>query len=273
MWRLAPILVALLLTGCATDYNVSKWQEVMAVPRAEEQRGELPEELARVDRLRDELNLRDSRELALMLAAENPRDPEALWRAARAEADGVFLHHPHEKDQRALAALSAKQYAGEATRLAPEDVHANAWHAWSLGTSIHLAPMFSRAGQANKTWDAAMAALAAEPRNPTANLVMAILNYRLATLPGMVKLMSLGEPESSLADAEEFARASFEEIPSKEAAKVLAQILYARGQTLQAIDLLKQAAERTDRFPRDPEMHDSIRGLLDELQGIDENEK
>ncbi|MCB2154076.1 hypothetical protein KQI84_04270 [bacterium] len=264
--------MALLLSGCAAGYNVTKWQEVMALPRPEQDRGFVAKELARVDVLRESMDLRASRELALHLVAENPANPDALWRAARAEADGVFLHHPHEEDQRALSALSSLEYATEATRLEPQDAETNTWYAWALGTTIHLQPMFSRAGQADETLEAARAALGADPHNPTANLAMAILNYRLATLPWIAKTMSIGEPSSSLTDGEAFARLAYEEEPSIEAAIVLAQILKAQERTREAIEVLDHALAEPNRFPRDAENRDEAYALWKEWSEVDGDE-
>ena len=251
IWRLIVITTLLTLTGCAANYDLATWQTVASQPRAEAARSSLQEDLASVDELRNAGDLRASRSLALALAAEHPADGSVLWRAARAESDAVLLHHAHEKDQRAMAALSAAEYAKRAVAAAPEDPEAAAWYAYALGGTTHLAPMMARAGHARKTERAAERALALEPANPVAHQTLAILNYRLETLPGIAKVMSFGKPKSSLSDAESHARAAYEELPSLENALLLSRILDARGEGAKAKLLQSEALAQPNTPPPD----------------------
>ena len=95
---------------------------------------------------------------------------------------------------------------------------------------------------------------------------MAVLNFRLATLPGIAKVMSVGKPESSLTGAEQYARAAFDAAPSLETSLLLAKILRAQERPGEAIAALSAAMDQPDRFPRDAEMRDAAREFLAELR-------
>jgi hypothetical protein len=260
------LLTLIATAGCATRYDLDGWRAVAETPRAESDRGDLVAELARVEELRAGLDLTGSRKVALTLAAEHPDDPAVLFAASRAECDEVFLAHTHEKEFRALAALSALDYARRmrAAAGATADDHPDwlAQFAFAMGTSTHLQPMFSRAGHASATAELIDRTLALDPAQPVALATGALLNYRLQTLPWIANVMSVGEPASSMERAEELARAAVAQVPSLEHTLILAKILKSTGRAQEARALLADVLARVDAFPRDAELRGDANALV-----------
>ncbi len=253
----------MITSACSAGYNINVWQATSAVARPENERSSsLNADLERVDQLREQMKLSESRELALKLAAENPGSSEVLWRASRAESDAVFLHHEHETDQRSMAALSALDYARRANENAEASLAARAQYAWAMGTSTHLQPMMKRSKHAQQTKAIIQGVLAEDPTNATALATDALLNYRLCTLPWIAKAMARSAPKADLGTAEKQARAAYDSVPSIENAIILAKILYERDKDSAANKLLEEMLDLPDRFPRDREMRDSARGFL-----------
>ena len=80
-------LAALGSSGCSATRDISAWRGTHAVARPSTERSSLAEDTARVEKLRESLDLASSRRLALSLAAENPESSQALYLASRAESD------------------------------------------------------------------------------------------------------------------------------------------------------------------------------------------
>lgn len=217
---------------------------------------------AAIDSARGAGNLEEARRLALELAAAAPDDPEALWRASRAESDQVYVQHAADTKTRDAAAGSALEYARRAEAAGSDSVEARAQYAWAMGNATHLQPMFSRSSHARATRKIIDSALLADPRQPTAQATAALLQFRLSTLPFMIKLMAFSAPSSSLEQAELHARAAVEAEPSRLHAMILAKILAARGKPDAAAETLAAALERPAAFPRDAEVEGEMRQLL-----------
>jgi tetratricopeptide (TPR) repeat protein len=265
MWRIFILLTAVaVLSSCSAKYNVEQWQETALSSRTVSREGSVAADLERVDRLREQGDLTASRDLVLTLLTEQPEVAQVLWRASRAESDAVFLHHAHEEDQRALAALSSLDYARQAAALDPRDPNVMAQLAWALGTTTHLQPMFKRSSHAGETAAAIESALALDPENSTAHATNALLNFRLQTLPGIAKLMARSAPDSSMEVARSEAAVAYEELPSIENAIIRAKILRSLGNNDEALNFLQQALSREDAYPRDRELRQSAEALVEE---------
>jgi len=259
---LAPAGVLVLLGSCASpSYDVASWQAREARPRAATARGGLAEELRSVARLRDGGRLAEARDLALALVAEQPQDARTLVAASRAEADDVLLQPADAKEARALAALSALDYAERAVAAGATDPATRAQLAWALGTTTHLRPMGERAAHAVRTKEVAEEVLAKAPREARACATLALLHLRLQTLPWIAKLMASGLPESSLDDAERYARRAVDAVPDLEYRIILANVLVARDAKDAAVAVLDEALAGRDRFPRDAVSRPAARAL------------
>lgn len=259
------IFASLFLSGCGKNYDLNTWQKVTFEPQDVSTETDLNTKLQQVDQLRDSLSLKESRDLALSLILKYPNNSGVLWRAARAESDEVFLSHAHEEDQRSMAALSALEYAKQAVEIEPDNADIQAWYAYSLGVTTHLQPMFSRASHAKKTEQAALKALDLEPDHPVACYTMALLNYRLQTLPWIAKVMSVGKPSSDLNTALEYATKAYSLIPSIENGLLLSRIQLELDQTEEANQLLQELEQSENLFPRDEQLRDSLYQLLTSL--------
>lgn len=266
MAALLSLLLPLVTAGCGASHDLGAWREVNERPRLAAERGDVETDLARVEELRRSLRLAEARTLALALVAEHRDDPRILFLASRAESDQVALAYEHEKDFRALAALSALDYARALGPAAASRADWLAQWAWAMGTSTHLQPMLSRARHARETEALVSQALAADPRQPRALATGALLNLRLQTLPWIANVMSIGEPASSLVRAEELARSAIEVEPSLENRLILAKVLRARGESEQAVVLVRDALAQADAYPRDAEMRPDARRLLESLE-------
>lgn len=271
--RLKQLVLPLLLAGlaaCASTSvspdDVSEWRERARVDRPAELRGARETELGELERARQADDLATARQLALALAAENPKDAQLQFLASRAESDGLFLIDAGDKRSRNLAAASARHYAGEAWRLGARDAASQAQLAWTLGTTTHLQPMSERSMHARQTLEVAQRALALDANEPTALATLALVNLRLETLPWIAKLMASDRPESSLASAEAFARAAVEARASRENRLILAKVLVAAEREGDARRELEDALSQPARFPRDSALEPDLRALLDELR-------
>lgn len=253
-------------SGCSSPPDVATWQAKWARPRAESERGVLAREIARVEELRNQLNLDESRRLALSLVAETPENEKVLYLASRAESDAVFLFPSEEKDRRGAAALSSLAYAERATSEGDPDADAQAQLAWALGTSTHLQPMFDRSEHARRTLEVIERALELDPDNTTALATLAVLRLRLATLPWIARLMASGAPEGSIEESIEVARRCVALRPSVEHRLILARALVAGEDREEAIATLESAVAAEPAYPRDRELHAEAVSLLESLR-------
>lgn len=218
-----------------------------------------------IDSLRDSGELAAARAMALAYAAERPDDPEALWRASRAESDAVWLHGD-DKEARDKAAASALDYARRADAAGAASAEAIAQYAWSMGNSTHLKPMMARSAHARATDALVDRALELDPENADALATRATLQLRLQTLPRVAKIMAARAPDSSLAGAEKCARAAIGSRPSLSNALLLAKILVADDRRGEARDVLAGALAKEDKFPRDREVRSAAQAMHDELE-------
>jgi hypothetical protein len=266
--RALTLSSTLALGACsAPSIDLAAWRAQEALPRAALERGALADELAEVERLRAQLELTDARALALALVAEHPDDVRALLAASIAESDGVLLLSAEDEDEDARnhAAASALDYAERATARGAESAGARGQLAWALGTTTHLKEMDERAGHAQRTQRAAEDALALDPEQSTALATLAILHLRLETLPWIARLMASGLPDSSLEDAETFARRAVAARPSREHCLILAKVLVESGSLQEAREVLQEALAQGERFPRDRVLEPQLRALHSDL--------
>jgi len=253
--------------GCAGPrIDLQAWRAEQTVTAPAHDAGALEAELQRVDGLRAERELAAARQLALALVAEHPADPAALTAASRAESDGVFLFAEDDRRSRDHAAASALDYARSAEERGADSAGARAQLAWALGTSTHLQPMFSRAGHARRTVEAAQAALAEDPDQAVALATLALVNLRLETLPWIAKVMAWGAPDASLTAAEDFARRAVARVPSRENRQILAKVLLARERRDEARAELGAALAAPAAHPRDSLLEPALRRLLESLE-------
>ncbi|MGE0711413.1 MAG: hypothetical protein AB7N76_30185 [Planctomycetota bacterium] len=263
------LLLAPLLAGCAappSPEEVEAWRARQ--PRAEGDDG--PGTLADLDQRRAAAageggveRLLTCRAAAARLAADG--EAEALWRAARGEADLVLVLQARgaPREERDLAAASGLEWAERARRAAREPSGALlGQRAWSLGSVTHLQPMFDRDEWAQRVAQAAEEALRREPGQLEAEGTLATLHLRLATLPWIAALFAGDAPEPDLARAEALARDCWAQRASLEHALLLAKVLAARDRADEGRTLLRAALDRPDASPRDPALRPLARAYL-----------
>lgn len=215
-----------------------------------------------IDQLRGQGRLAESRSVALAALAQHPGDGEILWRASRAESDAVYVFQEEDPEVRDHAAAHALELAEAALACGAESLEARAQYAWAMGNATHLQPMFSRSGHARATRNAVEVVLKEDMGEPTALATAALLQYRLATLPTVLKVMAFTAPRGNLARAERFAQAAFNVEPSRLNALILAKVLVARDHPDVAADLLRQVLQRAESYPRDSEVTPELHALL-----------
>lgn len=258
----AAALFAVLAACSGPGVDLAAWRAASMTPRAVAERGDLASELATVESTRRADELAKARQLALTLAAEHPDDARVLVVASRAESDEMLLLPADDKSARNNAAASALDFAERATERGANDAASLAQLAWALGTTTHLQPMFDRAAHARRTMETAHASLELDAKEPTATATLAIVHLRLETLPWIASVMAFGAPESSLKDAERFARAACESAASRENRLILAKVLIAANRRADARAELEQGLAAPERFPRDHALAQPMRDLL-----------
>lgn len=265
--RLLPVLPSLCLSiGCGSPPDLAAWRRDFPSPRPTAERGNLEAEIQRVRRLRKELDLAGSRELALRLVAENPERPAILSLASRAESDQVFMLPADDREERNAAALSALDYSRRAvSTMETPPVELLAQHAWAMGTSTHLQPMFDRSDHASATLEVIESCLGEDPDNAVALATKSILRLRLATLPWIATVMAWGAPEGSVEEAITLGRRCVELVPSIENRLILARALVAGEKVDEARSVLQAAAASEDRYPRDSQLRPDAGALLASL--------
>ena len=278
MSRLAAALALLLLAGCSGPgmSQIASWRNgtapgapVLSQPPSMQNVRTLAEGITRVDALRLARDLEGSRWVCMQLIAQHPQDPRLLWRAARAESDMVFVlkAHGYERDDRDVAAASGLEFARRARKIeAKPDADLLAQYAWSLGTTIHLQPMFDRGEQARSTETAAQQALAQDPEQATALATLAILHTRLATLPWIASLFAGDAPDADLDAGIDFGRRAVAREPSLLNHLLLAKALVAADRSAEALEVLEQGLASPGYRPLDAEVREDVLRLRDELR-------
>jgi hypothetical protein len=251
--------------GPKLELEAWRSEQAAAVPSAMRGTGALSSELQRVEKLRAGMRLADARLLALTLVSEHPEDPAALAAASRAESDAVFLFPEDDKRARNHSAASALEYALAAERRGADSASDRAQLAWALGTSTHLQPMFDRASHARRTLDTAESALKLDPDEATALATLAMVNWRLETLPWIASAMAWSAPDSSLEAAERFARRAAELTPSRENRQILAKVLIAADKRAEARAEIDRALAAPAAHPRDEVLESALRDLRESL--------
>ena len=94
---------------------------------------------------------------------------------------------------------------------------------------------------------------------------MALVQLRLETLPWIAKVMARGRPDSSLEEAERFARRAVEVEASRETRLILAKVLLAKGHDEEARGVLEDALATVAVYPRDRALESQVRALLDDV--------
>ncbi len=268
-WAFLSLLTCVLgAVGCSSTPDLVAWRAGIAED-APVWRSSLDAGLAEVEQRRAALELAESRDLALALAAEHPDDRRAAFVASRAESDAVVLFADAPKSKRNAAAWSALDHA---RRCVDDAADAPADHlaqyAYAMGSATHLRGMFARAGHASATRKAVDRALAQDPDQVVALGTDATLHLRLATLPWIAKLMAFGAPKGRLDDAVTRASRCVELRPALEYRLLLAKALVARGDDGdrdRARKELETALAAEPRFPRDRELRDEAQALLDKV--------
>lgn len=257
---LVLVLGAALFASCSSPrIDLTAWRA--SQPTAAMPNSDVDGALQTIERRRSERDLRGARELALALAAAQPDDARVLNAASRAESDGMALFAAEDRSSRDHAAASALEFAERAQAAGADSAAALGQLAWALGTTTHLQPMFDRAGHAKRTVEVAQRALAAAPDEPTALATLALVHLRLETLPWIASVMAFGAPDSSLAQAEQFARRACAVEASRENRQILAKVLDARGERAQARAELDAALAAAPRWPRDDALESALRTL------------
>lgn len=278
MKRLLPCL-ALALLGCTSPpgrQRIVAWRSGVAegVPELSHPPSladvhTMADGIARVDALRLARDLEGSRWVCLRLLDKQPKNPALLWRAARAEADMVFVlkSRGYDSDQRDVAAASGLDYAVRARENAPDpSADLLAQLAWALGSTVHLLPMLDRDERAAKTKKVADEALHQDPDQVTALATLSILNLRLATLPWIASLFAGDAPEGTLQGAIDYARRCVSLEPSLFHHLLLARALAAADQPKEASAVLDQGLNTPGYRPRDAEVRGEVLELRDSLE-------
>lgn len=263
-WLFGLTLLTLALGACsAPGIDLQAWRaQQSAAGNALEPLG-FEGALAEAERLRAADELEMSRRIALPLALQNSADPRAVLLASRAEADGLYLFPEDDKYSRNHCAASALDFAQRAAELGADNAADRAQLTWSLGITTHLQPMTERRGHASKTMRAARRALELDPEEPTALATLAMVHLRLQTLPWIAKLMTSDLPDSSLEEAESFARRAVAARPSRENRWILVKVLEASDKGAEARRELKAALAAPPQFPRDRVLEPVMRARLE----------
>lgn len=262
-WTAALFLFALTACG-APSVDLDTWRQSESVARPAAERAALQADIAEVESLRAADKLTEARELALRLIAEHPDDAHLAFLASRAESDGLVLFAERDKPVRNAAAASALDYAQRADDGGEDSPAARAQFAWALGSSTHLQGMTDRSDHAARTVEVANSVLEVEPEEPTALATMAVVNWRLETLPWIAKVMAVGRPDSSLEEAISLAQRAVAATPSRENRLILAKCLLADDQDEAARTVLDEALAAPVQFPRDTALEKSIQALRDD---------
>lgn len=260
----APLVVVTAASCSTTSPDLALWRAREPIARLADTT-DTAQVLADIERERDSDQLAASRQLALALVTIAPDDPRALVAASRAESDALVLYAREDEDVRDGAAASARDYAELAAARGASGAAFQAQLAWALGASTHLQPMGERSAHAHRTIAAAKAALELDANQPTALATLAMVHWRLETLPWIAKLMASGLPDSSLADAERFARRALEVRASREHKLILARVLVAQEREDEARRVLDDALSTAPKFPRDTALEPTLRRERDEL--------
>lgn len=262
---LAAPLALVTATSCSTTSpDLALWRAREPIARLADTT-DTARVLADIERERDADQLASARQLALALVTIAPDDPRALVAASRAESDALVMFASEDEDVRNGAAASARDYAELASARGASGAAFQAQLAWALGASTHLRPMSERSAHAHRTIEAANAALALDADEPTALATLAMVHWRLETLPWIAKLMASGLPESSLEDAERFARRALGVRASRENKLVLARVLVAQDRDDEARRLFDEALSTAPKFPRDAALEPALRRERDDL--------
>ncbi len=263
IWLLCLASLAMTL-GCSSSPDLPTWRSGIE-PRHPSEQGELQSELGEIDSLRQSFELEDSRGRVVRLVAERPLNGEALWRAARAESDTLFLTPKDDRDERNHLAWSALDYAERAALVKPNDSRVLGQLAWALGASTHLQPMFSRASHAQRTLEVIDATHQIDPDEVTALATLATLRLRLATLPWIASVMAVGAPEGDLHEACDLAERCVAMRPTVEHRILLAKCLIELEELDEARIVLSEALEANPQYPRDQALVDAARELLESI--------
>jgi tetratricopeptide (TPR) repeat protein len=229
----------------------------------------LDDGIGRVDALRLARDLEGSRWVCMALVAKHPTDARLLWRAARAESDMVLVlkARDHEREHRDVAAASGLEFARRARKeRAKPEADLLAQLAWSLGTTVHLQPMFDRDDRAADTKRVADEALALDPEHPVALATLSILELRLATLPWIASLFAGDAPAGSIEGAIAHARRAVASDPSLFHHLLLARALAEAEQRDEALATLEAGLASPGYRPRDAEVREEVRVLRDALR-------
>lgn len=255
-------LTCLMYIGCASSTPNAATSARLAETAASARTAETTSDLAGIDEMRTERRLADSRAKALETLAQHPDDPEVLWRASRAESDEVYMLSGDDKKGRNEAARHALELSKQALKSGAVTAEARAQHAWAMGNATHLQPMMSRSSHARATKKVIDSVLEEDMNQPTALATAALLQYRLNTLPTMIKIMAFTAPSSDLDRAERYALAAQELEPSRLNALILAKINLAQKKGAVAAEVLRTSIEAPDQFPRDEELKAELEELL-----------
>jgi tetratricopeptide (TPR) repeat protein len=201
---------------------------------------------------------------------KEPRDYEALWRAARA---GVVLGIAEEGVQAQNRWLDpAIAYGDRAVAERPEGIDGLYWRGAAEGRRALNAGSGYGAELAQRVYDGAHAILALEPDHGGAHNLLGKLNYEIMSLStverfiGRVLVRKQALRDSSWESAELHLRAAAESWPDLVLFQFdLAQLHRKRGRDDDARTVLRRVTEMVPLHPPDAAFQDDARRHLEEL--------
>jgi len=209
------------------------------------------------------------------MLAEDPRDYEALWRAASfAVALGVISEEDRNGGSPGDWYAKAEGFASRGMELHPERVEARYWEVATLGRRALSAGPAEASELADRIRSGALAILDREPNHPGAHNALGRLYYEIMSLPGMSRFLgrtfaggaALGEASWPL--AEDHLRRAVELAPEMPLYRLdLARFLVRRGDRAVAREELRRVVVEARDRPSDQAFAAEARKLLREAGG------
>lgn len=210
-------------------------------------------------------------ELLEIHLASNPRDVEALWRAARAGL--VLALGQRERPDRRRLLLLADAYGDSARAAAPDDIDALTWSAASKGRlTIEVGGKRSKARRGQEVWDIAHRILELDPDHPFAHDILGKLNQevrKLGTVQRFLARLLVGNDpirRSTWEAAEEHLRKAVEGDPTVLLFYLdLGETYMLQGKNDEARAAFEAGLNVPDLYPTDPNFRERIGRHLREL--------
>ncbi|TVR52658.1 MAG: hypothetical protein EA421_13150 [Gemmatimonadales bacterium] len=214
-------------------------------------------------------------ELVEGMLAEDPRDYEALWRAASfAVALGVISEEDRNGGSPGDWYAKAEGFASRGMELRPDRLEARYWEVATLGRQALSAGPAEASELADRIRRGAMEILDRDPNHPGAHNALGRLYYEIMALPGMSRFLgrtfaggeALGEASWPL--AEDHLRRAVELGPDMPLYRLdLARFLVRRGDRAVAREELRRVVVEARDRPSDQAFAAEARKLLREAGG------